>query len=279
MSNTPLIKKADGELQAFSPNKLANSLRRAGAADYLIEEIVEDIESWLVKGTTTRKIYSRAFVLLKRKKRSLAGRYSLKKAIMELGPTGFPFEHFMGHVFQSQGFKVETGQVLQGKCVTHEVDVVATGEKEQHFVECKYYNSQGKYASVQVPLYIRSRVNDLINVHELKPEYEGFTFHGWIATNTRFTSDAMNYGLCSGLKLISWDYPNGESIKAIVERESLFPITTLTQLNKSEKQELLSKGIVLCKELKEDPSLLDFLNLKPSKLLSLKEEIIDLSER
>lgn len=279
MSNTPLIKKADGELQAFSPNKLANSLRRAGAADYLIEEIVEDIESWLVEGTTTRKIYSRAFVLLRRKKRSLAGRYSLKKAIMELGPTGFPFEHFMGHVFQSQGFKVETGQVLQGKCVTHEVDVVATGEKEQHFVECKYYNSQGKYASVQVPLYIRSRVNDLINVHELKPEYEGFTFHGWIATNTRFTSDAMNYGLCSGLKLISWDYPNGESIKAIVERESLFPITTLTQLNKSEKQELLSKGIVLCKELKEDPSLLDFLNLKPSKLLSLKEEIIDLSER
>lgn len=279
MSNTPLIKKADGELQAFSPNKLANSLRRAGAADYLIEEIVEDIESWLVEGTTTRKIYSRAFVLLRRKKRSLAGRYSLKKAIMELGPTGFPFEHFMGHVFQSQGFKVETGQVLQGKCVTHEVDVVATGEKEQHFVECKYYNSQGKYASVQVPLYIRSRVNDLINVHESKPEYEGFTFHGWIATNTRFTSDAMNYGLCSGLKLISWDYPNGESIKAIVERESLFPITTLTQLNKSEKQELLSKGIVLCKELKEDPSLLDFLNLKPSKLLSLKEEIIDLSER
>lgn len=221
MSNTPLIKKADGELQAFSPNKLANSLRRAGAADYLIEEIVEDIESWLVEGTTTRKIYSRAFVLLRRKKRSLAGRYSLKKAIMELGPTGFPFEHFMGHVFQSQGFKVETGQVLQGKCVTHEVDVVATGEKEQHFVECKYYNSQGKYASVQVPLYIRSRVNDLINVHESKPEYEGFTFHGWIATNTRFTSDAMNYGLCSGLKLISWDYPNGESIKAIVERESL----------------------------------------------------------
>lgn len=279
MSNTPLIKKADGELQAFSPNKLANSLRRAGAADYLIEEIVEDIESWLVEGTTTRKIYSRAFVLLRRKKRSLAGRYSLKKAIMELGPTGFPFEHFMGHVFQSQGFKVETGQVLQGKCVTHEVDVVATGEKEQHFVECKYYNSQGKYASVQVPLYIRSRVNDLINVHESKPEYEGFTFHGWIATNTRFTSDAMNYGLCSGLKLISWDYPNGESIKAIVERESLFPITTLTQLNKSEKQELLSKGIVLCKELKENPSLLDFLNLKPSKLLSLKEEIIDLSER
>lgn len=279
MSNTPLIRKADGELQAFSPNKLANSLRRAGAADYLIEEIVEDIESWLIEGTTTRKIYSRAFVLLRRKKRSLAGRYSLKKAIMELGPTGFPFEHFMGYVFQSQGFKVETGQVLQGKCVTHEVDVVATGEKEQHFVECKYYNSQGKYASVQVPLYIRSRVNDLINVHESKPEYEGFTFHGWIATNTRFTSDAMNYGLCSGLKLISWDYPNGESIKAIVERESLFPITTLTQLNKSEKQELLSKGIVLCKELKEDPSLLDFLNLKPSKLLSLKEEIIDLSER
>lgn len=279
MSNVPLIRKADGELQAFSSEKLANSLRRTGATDYLIEEIVKDIESWLVEGTTTRKIYSRAFTLLRRKKRSLAGRYSLKKAIMELGPTGFPFEYFMGHIFQSQGLTVETGQILQGKCVTHEVDVVATGEKEQHLVECKYYNSQGKYASVQVPLYIRSRVNDLISIREMMPEYEGFVFHGWIATNTRFTRDAMNYGLCSGLKLISWDYPNGESIKAIVERENLFPITTLTQLTKAEKQQLMSKGIVLCKELKENPKLLDFLNLKASKMLSLKEEINDLTDR
>ncbi len=279
MSNAPLIRKADGELQVFSPKKLANSLRRTGATDYLIEEIVKDIESWLEEGTTTRKIYSRAFTLLRRKRRSLAGRYSLKKAIMELGPTGFPFEYFMGHIFQSRGLTVETGQVLQGKCVTHEVDVVATGEKEQHLVECKYYNSQGKYVSVQVPLYIRSRVNDLISIRELMPEYEGFVFHGWIATNTRFTSDAMNYGLCSGLKLISWDYPNGESIKAIVERENLFPITTLTQLTKAEKQLLMSKGIVLCKELKENPKLLDFLNLKASKLLSLKEEIKDLTDQ
>lgn len=279
MSNAPLIRKADGELQVFSSKKLANSLRRTGATDYLIEEIVKDIESWLEEGTTTRKIYSRAFTLLRRKKRSLAARYSLKKAIMELGPTGFPFEHFMGHIFQSRGLQVETGQTLQGKCVTHEVDVVATGEKEQHLVECKYYNSQGKYASVQVPLYIRSRVNDLISIRELMPEYEGFVFYGWIATNTRFTSDAMNYGLCSGLKLISWDYPNGESIKAIVERENLFPITTLTQLTKAEKQLLMSKGIVLCKELKENPKLLDFLNLKENRLLGLKEEIKDLTHR
>lgn len=279
MSNTPLIRKADGELQAFSSEKLANSLRRSGAAESLIVEIVNDIESWLEEGTTTRKIYGRAFTLLRRKKRSTAARYSLKNAIMELGPTGFPFEHFMGHIFQSKGLQVETGQVLQGKCVTHEVDVIATGEKEQHLVECKYYNSQGKYASVQVPLYIRSRVNDLVDVRELMPEYEGFKFYGWIATNTRFTLDAMSYGLCSGLKLISWDYPKGESIKTIVERENLFPITALTQLTKAEKQQLLVKGIVLCQELKDQPALLDFLNLKKSKFLGLKEEINDLTDR
>jgi hypothetical protein len=277
MTGKYLVKKASGEIQPFSSEKLENSLRRAGATEELIHEIITDIKSWLTDVTTTQKIYARAFLLLRRKKRSMAARYSLKRAIMELGPSGYPFEKFMGHIFRSKGLEVQTGQILNGRCVTHEVDVVATGEKEQHLVECKYYNSQGKYANVQVPLYIRSRVNDIVSIRETQPEYEGFTFHGWIATNTRFTGDAMSFGLCSGLKLISWDYPDGESIKAIIERENLFPITTLTQLTKIEKQQLLAKGVVLCKEIKTKPEVVSILNLKPAKYSRLMEEVTDLS--
>jgi hypothetical protein len=271
-----LIQKASGELVPFSPEKLAGSLTRVGASDDLIQLVVNDIESWLTEGVHTRKIYARAFSLLRKFKRSAAARYSLKKAIMELGPSGYPFERFIGAVFQAQGFNVEVGQEVEGMCVKHEVDVIATNHHHQHLVECKFYNSPGKYASVQVPLYIRSRVNDIVMKRQSQPQYDGFEFHGWVATNTRFTSDALAFGQCSGLNLLSWDYPEEMNLKNLVETKHLFPVTVLTILSKSEKQKLLSDGIVLCQQLASNPNLLAELQLNAAKISRVLKEMKDL---
>ena len=276
MSSTPLIKKASGELQTFNPRKLEESLRRAGAHESLIREVVDDVQSWISEGMTTRNIYTRAFNLLRKKRRSLAARYSLKRAIMELGPSGHPFEHFVGEVFRAQGFNVLVAQEIQGTCVTHEVDVIATANGSQRLVECKYYNSQDKYASVQVPLYIRSRVNDIINYRKNIPEFEKLSFEGWIVTNTRFTSDALSFGTCSGLNLLSWSYPEQNSLKDLIERYNIFPITVLTQLTKAEKQMLLGKDIVFCHQLFKKQELIDSLELKGNKKERLIEELSDL---
>jgi hypothetical protein len=151
--------------------------------------------------------------------------------------------------------------------------VVATGSKVQHLVECKYYNSQSKFASVQVPLYIRSRVNDIVKKRELLPEYKGFAFYGWVVTNTRFTSDAMAYGECSGLKLMSWDHPKNNGLKEQIENSRLFPVTVLTTLTKTEKQSLLAKKIVLCRQLHQNPKLLDNLELNPVKKKKVISEV------
>lgn len=276
MSNYPLIKKASGELQPFSSSKLENSLRRAGAEDELIQEIVKDVQSWLTEGMTTRNIYARAFILLRRKKRSLAARYSLKNAIMQLGPTGFPFEQFIGQVFKQQGFDVLVGQEINGKCVTHEVDVIATANGTQRLVECKYYNSQDKFASVQVPLYIRSRVDDIIKMRKSMPEFKDLSFEGWIVTNTRFTSDALSFGTCSGLNLLSWNHPQENGLKDLIEQFSVFPITTLTLLTKAEKQILIDKDIVHCRQLLQHPEILNSLDLKDDKRRKIMEEVSDL---
>ncbi len=276
MSNYPLIKKASGELQPFSSSKLENSLRRAGAENELIQEIVKDIQSWLTEGMTTRNIYARAFMLLRRKKRSLAARYSLKNAIMQLGPTGFPFEQFIGQVFKQQGFDVLVGQEINGKCVTHEVDVIATANGTQRLVECKYYNSQDKFASVQVPLYIRSRVDDIIKMRKSMPEFKDLSFEGWIVTNTRFTSDALSFGTCSGLNLLSWNHPQENGLKDLIEQFGVFPITTLTLLTKAEKQILIDKDIVHCRQLLQHPEILNSLDLKDDKRRKIMEEVSDL---
>lgn len=276
MSNEPLIVKSTGQKEIFKIAKLEHSLRRAGAKESIITEIASEVEEWLVEGVTTKQIYTKAFNLLKKKRKGYAARYSLKKALMELGPTGYPFEHFVGQIFEIQGFETKVGVIVQGQCVQHEVDVVATKNSTQYLVECKYYNTQDKHANVQVPLYIRSRVNDIEAIRSKLPEYNGYKFYGWIVTNTRFTEDALDFGKCSGLHLVSWDYPKGHSLKDMIDTYKMFPVTALTQLNKMEKQQLMDKGIVLCRQLADNPKLLKPFGLSEIKMRYVLSEINEL---
>jgi hypothetical protein len=251
-------------------------LRRAGAGEETIAEIGKDIMNWLSYGETTKNIYARAFRLLRKKRGSLAARYKLKKAIMELGPTGYPFEHFIGQIMKSQGFKVQTGLVVEGHCITHEMDVIATKDSVQRLVECKFHNGQGKISNVQVALYIRSRVDDIIKKRKTLPEFKGLEFEGWVVTNTRFSLDATKYGTCSGLKMLSWDYPRNNSLKDLIERDRIFPVTTLVNLTKNQKVMLAQKGIVLCRQLLESKEEVASLGLTFSKQKELEEELEEL---
>ena len=273
MQSIPLVKKASGETEPFSQEKLKVSLRRSGAEDETIAEVVNKIMDWIQDGMPTHKIYARAFELLRKKRGGLAARYHLKKAILELGPTGFPFEHFMGQIMKHQGFEVKTGQLIQGQCVQHEVDVVATNNDTQYLMECKFHNSQEKVSNVQVPLYIRSRMDDIINKRKNEPEYSGISFQGWVVTNTRFSSDALQYGKCSGLKLLSWDYPENNGLKDLIEKLRVFPITTLAHLTQKQKIMLTEKGIVLCRQLLQKQDEINALGLTQNKRKKLLEEI------
>ena len=267
-----LITKASGEEELFSSDKLKHSLLSAGAKEETIEKIILDIEDWLYPGVTTHKVYSRAFSMLRKEKTNSSLKYSLKKAILELGPTGYPFEILIGILFQHMGFSTKVGIVLEGKCVTHEMDVFATNKSSQHLVECKYHKDQGKQVSVQVPLYVRSRINDIISKRKDLPEHKNFTFEGWVVTNTRFSSDSIQYGNCSGLNLLSWNYPEGNGLQYNLEKFKIFPITVLKNLNNKEKQFILKEGIVSCAQLLDNPESLKLLNLSKRKYnLILKE--------
>ncbi len=267
------ITKVSGDVENFSRIKLMHSLQRSGADELVVDSIVKEVEALLYDGISSKKIYDMAFRLLRKKQAGTAARYKLKKAMMELGPTGYPFEYFVGEVFRLKGFNVEVGQVLQGHCVTHEVDVIATKGKEQHFIECKYYQRTGKNANVQVPLYIRSRVDDIIKKRNTMPEFAGYSFHGGVVTNTRFTDDAISFGECTGLHLLSWDYPKGNGLKEFIDREHIFPITALTKLSGSDKQKLMEEGIVICSQLLENPEKLSIIGTDRNKHQKVLNEI------
>lgn len=267
-----VVVKANGEKAPFEPERLLASLLRSGASQNEAAEIVGAIKDELYPGISTKKIYRKAFSLLKNFSRPLAARYNLKSAIMELGPSGYPFERFIGKILKHQGYKVQVAQIVEGKCVNHEIDVIAEKDDHHFMIECKYHNQPGTVSDVKIPLYIQSRFKDVEVKWKKLPGHENKFHQGWVVTNTRFTTDAVNYGKCAGLKLLGWDYPMNDSLRHIIDEAGLYPLTCLTSLTGREKRALLEKGIVLCHELCRDERFLKALNLSPVRISKVLAE-------
>jgi len=266
------ILKSSGEKAKFSVDKLRASLSRSGADDGAVQEIIDTVRDELYQGISTKEIYNRAFGLLKNKKSIFASKYKLKKAIYELGPTGFPFERFIAALLKYSGYETSVGVILQGKCVSHEVDVLANKNGQKIVAECKFHSDQGNKCNVKVPLYIHSRYRDIL-AHYSEEKDTLPPNEGWVVTNTRFTKDAIAYGRCAGLQLLSWDYPKKSSLKLRIDRLGLYPVTVSTLLTNREKQFLLSREVVLCRELLNDKFYLDHLGISEVRKEKIMSEI------
>ncbi|AUC81156.1 ATP cone domain-containing protein [Lacinutrix sp. Bg11-31] len=264
------IIKASGERVKFSIEKLKNSLRRSGADEDTVSHIINVVRDELYQGISTKEIYNRAFSLLKKKKNIYASKYKLKKAIYELGPTGFPFERFIASILEYSGYEVVVGAILQGKCVTHEIDVIAKKKDQYIIAECKFHSDRSTKCNVKIPLYINSRYQDVVKNYKNTNNYPN---EGWVVTNTQFTKDAITYGKCCGLQLLSWDYPLGNGLKDRIDRLGLYPVTVSTLLTNREKQFLLSRDIVLCRQLIKDNFYLDHLGVSEKRKEKILNEI------
>ena len=267
------IVKSSGEKVKFSLDKLHNSLNRTGAHKKTIDQIMNVVRDELYQGISTKEIYNRAFALLKKEKSFFASKYKLKKAIYELGPTGFPFERFVGAILKYSGYQIEINKILNGHCVTHEIDVIAHKNGNTTIIECKFHSEQGLNCNVKIPLYINSRYEDVKAHWNSNPKSGTQLSKGWVVTNTRFTQDALNYGKCMGLYLLSWDYPKDNGLKDRIDRLGLYPITVSTLLTNREKQFLLSRDIVLCRELIDDVFYLDHLGVSENRKQRILKEI------
>lgn len=276
MKNAINIIKHSGVIEAFDVEKLIKSLRRSQADEALIQQIVTEVQGEIYEGITTKQIYQKAYKMLKSKARVSASRYKLKKAIMELGPSGFPFEKFVGKILDYEGFETQVGVFVQGHCVQHEVDVVALKDNKHYMIECKYHSDQGRFCDVKIPLYINSRFLDVKEKWVKQKGHETKFHQGWVYTNTRFTTDAIQYGNCAGLMLVSWDYPNEKSLKDRIDKSGLHPLTSLTAVTRAEKSKLLEKGIVLCKELHENPQLLEEIGIDKSRHRKILDDCLEL---
>ncbi len=272
MMAPPVIVKADGSSEEFDPKRLVLSLERSGASTISAERIAKTITETITPRTSSKEIYVRAFALLRKEERPVAARYALRRALLELGPSGHPFEDFISHLFRAEGWQVETRKTIRGKCVQHEVDFYASHKEQNEFLaaELKYHNDPGYKTDLKVALYVKSRFDDIF---ACDPSVRSCPIdRGILITNTKFTSEAIAYAECSGVELLGWGYPLGDNLFTRMSRAKTYPITALTGLSRSEKRLLIDHGTIAVDEVIRDRRLLDVLHLSSERVGELLAE-------
>lgn len=255
------VTKFSGELVDYQQEKLIRSLKKSGANDYVVSEILQQIEPQLFDGISSKKIYKLAFQYLKNCSNAHAARYNLKSAIVALGPAGFYFEKYISKIHELLEYKTHVNLTFKGKCVTHEVDVLLFKDDLVTMIECKFHSSTDAKTDVKIPMYILSRFNDLKErKFEIFGELRCINFC-LIVTNNKFTDDALTFANCSNLKMLSWDYPIHNGLREIIDRLKIYPITCLTTLTIAEKEALLAVNIITVKDLLDEKKWLESLEL------------------
>jgi len=244
------IVKADGKVEPYDEDKISLSIIKAGASPDLAKETAREVHKKIKNNATTIQIYDKTLDQLKKLQPEVALRYSLKKAIMDMGPDGFIFEEYISKILNEYGFSTEVGQIIKGYCVEHEVDVIAKKEGVVHLIECKYHNSPGTKSDVKTALYVHSRFADIKKAHTKNGMFSGNHIDAMLATNTKCTSDAIQYSRCVGLKILAWHCPEVENLEYFIEAKKLYPVNILPAIAEKYKEKLFDSNIILLKELR-----------------------------
>lgn len=233
--------KKSGEIEPYNEDKIILSLRNSRADEETIQIILKKLNKRLYNNIPTQEIFRLVFRELRRLELSVGTRYNLKQGIidMTLGG-GFVFEKFMERVYKKLGYKTKLNQIIKGKRITHEVDIVLEKENTISMVECKHFSRSDLGVSIQTALYVYARFLDL------KKSFD----KAIIATNTKFSNQVIEYSRGVGVDLIGWKYPRDNSLEKIIEKNKIYPITVLP-LKKSEIRRFLEEGILTIEELEK----------------------------
>lgn len=246
MTEDLYVVKGSGAREKFSDEKVLRTIRRIGVPQELEQKVLSSVKENLTRDTPTSEVYKKINEFLNTQDLGVASlKLNLKKALFELGPTGYPFEKYLGKIFETQGYVAEVGTTLQGECVTHEIDILLERKGIREIVEAKFHNQPGSRTDVQAALYTYARYLDVKDRNNISGV--------WIVTNTKLTLDAVHYAKCKGMHAIGWNYPEDNSLQDFVEKPNLYPITILNSLKLHTQNRLVENGIVLVSDFLETP--------------------------
>jgi len=244
------IINSNKEREPFSLKKVYRSVRRVGASKELAEKIAKTIEKEVYPGITTLEIFKRVKKLLQQETPKAALKFNLKKGMKKLGPTGFPFEKYVGAIFSRNGFKVKLNQYISGFCCKYEIDFVAKKDSLLYIGECKYHNLPGAKVHSNTSLANYARFLDIKKGKFFnKNNYKNLRVKSLLITNTKFTTKSISYSNCVGVELLGWNYPRNGGLEYLIDSQKLYPITILPSLNQYLAEIFASKKIMLAQDI------------------------------
>lgn len=234
-----------GEREPFSFRKVYNSARRVGASKDLARKIAREIEKEVYAEIKTSEIFKKVKEKLHPVLPRAALKFNLKEGMRRLGPTGFPFEKYIGEIFTRRGFKVQLNQFIPGFCSRYEIDFLAKKGKLIYVGECKYRNQSGGRIHLETALANYARFLDI----KKGKFFKKFKVKSLLVTNTKFTSEVIKYSKCVGVELLGWKYPPKMGLEYLIESQQLYPITILPSLKSYLADVFVSQKIMLVKDL------------------------------
>lgn len=237
------IVKESGQKEDYNREKLCNSLRGAGVSEDMVENICKIVEKEMAPYMATSEIFRQATRHLMEHNTENALRYNLKKGMQNLGPAGFHFEHFIEAILQSLEFKTERNRIIEGQCVSHEVDVVAKKNNKIFIIEAKYHNKKGIKSHIDDVMYAEGRMED---IHRGSKNDK---FNVWLITNTKFTKTAIKYASCREISITGWKYPKGKGLEHYITIHKLYPVTVLPAVGVFEREAFARKNVMLVQDL------------------------------
>ncbi len=256
------VKKLDGKTEKYNPGKLRRSLANSGADSGTIDRIMLKVDKIVYNGISTKELFRFVFREFKKCQPHQAPKYDLKNAFLRLGQEGYVFEKFVSRLLRKKGYACQLNRIVQGKYVTHEIDIIAKKSPETLMVEAKYHNKPWIRTGIQTALYVYARFLDS-KKHFTKP---------MLVTNTKFSSQSIQYAEGVGLRLMGWKYPKGDSLEFNAERLKIYPVTMIGGIGSFGIKRLFANNILLVndlvrKDVKELSKLINIPQDKAAKIL------------
>jgi Holliday junction resolvase-like predicted endonuclease len=267
------IKKINGNIEAFSSDKLCASIKKAGATKGVADTVCQIVAQKIKPGTSSSNIFREALRHLVKEDLDIAVRYSLKRGINSLGPAGFFFEQFIEAVLRAHGYKTRRNIMMKGKGATHEVDVIAEKDNVTYLIEAKYRNEEGIRTHINEVMYAKARVEDVNNNEQNKKRNKQYT--PWLITNTKFTDNSIRYSKAYNLALTGWTYPKGASLEDLVIAKKVYPVTVIPSITKQALEEFAKRGVILAQDLlpySAEDLAIEF-NINPYKAKAISKEV------
>lgn len=241
------VVKADGASEPFNREKVFKTCLKLCGSVELAEKVSKRVEEQVYDGISTREILSAIFKIMAEYKPAIAYRVDLRTSLSLLRSKP-DFENFISQIFRNLGFEVERNIIVQGFCIEHEVDVLASKEDKLVYVEVKHHINPHKYVDLDVVEKVWATLLDIREGYEKGLNKLNIS-KPLVATNTKFTNHAYKYAKCRGIDLLGWGTADTMDLEKLIVEFKLYPITILKGFELNTLYKVIDMGYVTVKQL------------------------------